>query len=179
MKRDWIGELKQFKTFKDISKQSGIPLKRLREYYQGKRKFDSTIKDYEKIRNLNRKTAYEQFREYGASPAMAEKHRRTFFDPYRESIKKNETRHVREDNMARGEVKHQYRLVGNYINEKLGELRYGVETFSWAYPERDYDKQIKEAIDQARFILGGTNWELIEILEENWITYKGGKPVHA
>lgn len=177
MKRDWIGELKQFKTFKDISKESGIPLKRLREYYHGRRKFDSTVKDYEKIRNLNRKTAYQQFREYGATPEMAEKYRRTFFDPNRKSIRTNHVRDVREDNMSKGEVKYQLRLVANYINEEEGKLSYGIETFSWAYPKQDYKKQIAECINQAKFILGGYKWDLLEVLEEGWITYRGGKPV--
>ena len=171
MRRDWIGEIRQYLDMEEISRVTGISQKRLREFYTGKRKLHSKMPEYEKIRNLNRRLAYDIMRESGATPKQAHVHRRTFFDPFATEKESIITKYVKPENLPPDEVKYQVRILGVFRHRKTKEERIE-EGFSWAYSQMNIAVQLEEAINSARGRLGSTHWEIKKLLEQEWIIYK-------
>lgn len=132
MKRDYISELRlQGLSLRQIEKQTGIDHRRLSEYSTGKKALKSSSKAYEKIRNFNRKHAYETIKKEGItynnkthelekiSPQEASKLRRRFYNP---EIKL--THRVRE--VAHTKIHknmHQLRIYAELQHDKTHEVK--------------------------------------------------------
>ena len=172
---DWIYELTHHLYMREIAEKTGISQRKLREFYTGKRTLTSDLPEYEKLRNLNRRIAYQKLREAGATPRQARKHRRTLFDPYREEKESISTKLVNPERLPPDEQeKYQMRILGLYRHRKSNERKVA-EGFSWAYSQKNESLQEEEAIRHGQAKLGSTEWEIEIILEKEWIIFKGGE----
>lgn len=193
MKRNYIAELKtQGISLREIERQTGINRKRLSEYNSGKKALKSSTEAYEKLRNLNRKTAYDALRKQGMDADQADKYRRIVSSPktYHHQTHRAVT-HTRIN-----KTMYQLKMLAEYGEEKTKEKRI-IESFSMAHASKpdireisddfinemgetdvsEYDdnqEMVNEAIRDAQSKLGGSNWYLIRIIDIEVITYQIG-----
>jgi hypothetical protein len=74
--------------------------------------------------------------------------------------------------------KFQLRLMADYTNEKTGEIRTKIVSFSklTGHKEKiDKDRMLDQAINHALGILGGSHWFLIKIRKREYIQWNYGK----
>lgn len=205
MKRDYIAELKnQGLSLRAIERETGISHQRLSDYATSKKPLKSSSAQYEKLRNLNRKTSYNKLRKEGVirtpdnqvkpmTPEMAKRYRRTLSSPETytsQSTKKVQHTKINADTM-------QLKMLAEYQHEVTHEKRL-VESFSKAHKNArldpseitedyielmgetdvvDYDETqelVAEAIKDAQGTLGDSNWFLIRIIDVEVITYQIG-----
>lgn len=167
--RDYIGELKSIGfSIKAIAKQAGLTAARLLK------PFKSGTKEYEAIRNTNRRLASEYLRQHGATPAQVGKLRRAALNPEAKPLTKNIVRKIK-SHYAQGFF--QYYIYGEFHEPVYGSrfpnvmYQYG---FSSSYRRKVpvTERLIKKCVENARGKLGGTNWQLIKILEQGWQVYE-------
>ncbi|MBT9131292.1 MAG: hypothetical protein DDT41_01597 [candidate division WS2 bacterium] len=179
MKRDWIGEiLSRGYLIKDISKESGVPQQTLTKYVKGKILFTSKSKHYETIRNVNRKLAARELRDKsrGIKPheeresiKLADSHKRTYFNPLAEPKIVENIREVKYIKQL-GKQQQQLRILGEFRNDKTKQERIQ-EGWSNVYSIPNYARDLEQAIGDAQYKLGGTNWILVKLLEVGYETH--------
>lgn len=163
--RDYVEELKSIGyTAKAIAKQSGLSINQIG---QG---FKSGTPEYAAIRNTNRRLARQYARESGMSSKQADFYRRKILNPDLTETVKNVTRKVK----ARySQGVNQYFIFGEFRNAKTKEKRFAYGfTKTYKSKRKNKNKLITEAVQNARGKLGGTNWELIRIIEQGWQVYE-------
>ena len=189
--RNYVGELHAAGLpFTEIQKQTGINVKKLSRIARDIQSLKASSKDYKILRNTSRRTAYTQLRESGVSAKMANKYRRiglsqrTYFH--------ETTRNVSHTNINK--IMYQLKMLAEFINQKTKERKFpepdGV-CFSLAHAQIDEtelsgdadsfnandeidNELINEAIRDGQAKLGGSNWELLRIVDIEVITYKIG-----
>ncbi len=192
--RDYVNELRNTGlTIKQIAKETGISTKKISALSHGLRKLKSGTRDYENIRNLSRRTGYKLMRESGFTSEAASRKRRlvTSEKTYKHSstkkvkhtklqgtmqqlkitgefknLKTKEKRIVDGVSKARRRIKPED--VAEVSIENLEDDKENIETFE-DYPESS--KMLQEAIQMAQGKLGGSNWQLIRIIDIEVITY--------
>jgi hypothetical protein len=58
-------------------------------------------------------------------------------------------------------------------HKKIKKIRKTVESYSKLHKTKTYNRCLNEAINDARLILGGSNWNLVKILKIKWIRFYG------
>ena len=160
--RNYLAELKgRGYSFARLASETGVSSRQLSAFKSGKTKLTSSLPAYEKIRNANRRLAYGEARSAGLSPERANISRRTMFDPRLKAIIRKSTRVVKAKAPT---TRYQLRILGEFHNTKTKATRLQ-NGFSHAYIRIDNAVMEEEAVNDARFKLGGTNWELRRIIE--------------
>ncbi len=146
--RNYVNELvSKGIPLKQIKNSTGIKIGELRKLISGEAKLNSGTKQYEKVRNLSRRTDYTIARNMGASANEAAKYRRNILRP--EILLKKSTRTVkREARTEFGEkvkrkidtmpnqVFYQLRMISVWMNEDTFKTRI-IESFSGTHNEPD------------------------------------------
>lgn len=190
MKRNYISELKsQGLSLREIERQTGINHRRLSEYVTGKKPLKSSSKAYETLRNINRKTSYNQLRQQGMATREADKYRRIVSSP--KTYQHKSTRSVKHTRIDK--TMYQLKMLAEYSEAKSHEKRI-IESFSFAHASKpdtwdissdfidemgeldvqDYDtnmQMVNEAIRDAQSRLGGSNWMLERIIDIEVVSY--------
>jgi hypothetical protein len=65
------------------------------------------------------------------------------------------------------------RVKRGVIHKKTIVTRRTVESYSKLHKTKTYNKCLNEAINNARAILGGSNWNLVKILKLKWLRFYG------
>lgn len=145
MKRNYIGELRdQGLSYRKISEETGINSKKLSAYSTGKKALKSSSKEYEVIRNANRRIAYNKIRREGVtfskktgkvlpmSSREASMRRRTFTSPKTHYIQ-NPPRQVAHPKIQKN--MYQLRLLAEYEHDKTHEVKL-IESYSYAHASK-------------------------------------------
>ena len=170
MSRNYVSELQsKGYSLRRLAKETGISKSTLHRISQKVMPPSSTA-SYEKIRNANRRLAYQELREAGVKPEASRQYRRQFTAP--PEVQKVRFRSSKRYVKAKFDTtRYQLRLVADYEETKTGQVAYAVESYSMAHLEVVIEEMIEEAINEARRHLGGTNWELIRIIEQGIMEY--------
>lgn len=183
-------------TYKELSNRTGISSKKLSRIARGIDKLSSKSSQYNVIRNENRRFAYEILRKSGIAPESANKYRRIGISSESYTHKRKRTvKHIKIQ-----KTMFQIKILGLFRNMKTGEekraegvsharekintksfidfiydndIQETLEELAETIPQEYDDNQelIQEAINSARGHLGGTNWELIRIIDIEEIEY--------
>ncbi len=196
--RNYTNELRQAgKSIKQISELTGINKTKISKLSTGEKVLKSGSKEYQIIRNTSRKVAYKKLRDSGLSAKAADKYRRI-------GISERTYIHKSKRNVKHTEINKkmfQLKMLAEYQNIKTKEKRI-IESFSNAYSDIDIDgiydyannldsyyddtadiiredyssaqEMIAEAVAQAQSKLGGSNWELLRIIDVETIEYNIG-----
>lgn len=194
MKRNYIKELHDSgMSIKKIAQQTGISQKKVSALSHGIGKLSSKTREYENVRNLSRRTAYQEARKSGLTPDAAHKYERIGLSE--NTYHHHSTKQVHHTKLQ-GQMQ-QLKILGEFQNLKTKEKRIvegvskarkhispddiaeisieqleddkeNIETFE-DYPESS--KMLQEAIQAAQGKLGGSNWQLIRIIDIETITY--------
>lgn len=196
--RNYIHELHENGlNYKQLSQQTGINAKRISKISRGLIKVKSNTREYQIIRNANRRNAYNKLVESGLSPEAANKYRRI-------GLSEQTYTHRSQRQVAHTKINatmHQLKLLAEFQNIKTKETRI-IECFSLGHKHinaadikeylsnlddyfdeisevdrSEYDNEqemIDEAIRDGQSKLGGSNWELKRIIDIETITYNIG-----
>lgn len=165
--RNYIGELRDAGvTWAQLSRETGRSARQLRRLASGESRLRSGTTTYEQIRNASRRISYRLTKEsFGTQRAI---------DYRREAL----TERIREHRSVK-DVKHkepsthwQIRIVGLFRRRNVTRI---AEGFSPADYKINRDRMIDQAINDARFKLGSTGWELVRLLEVEEMQYRLGK----
>lgn len=164
--RNYIAELREAGlSWAELSQETGKSTRQLRRYLTGEAKLRSGTESYETIRNTSRRVTYNLARESIGSKRAAGLRRRGLADELTEfsSIRRVKTKEP--------STHWQIRILGLF--RKQGQTRFS-EGFSRAALKINEGEMIKQAVDDARFKLGSTGWELVRIVEVEQMEYKLG-----
>lgn len=64
-------------------------------------------------------------------------------------------------------------IVGRFKDEREEQPDKTIEAFGKTHPEKDFDKGLEEAISYAQYLLGGSNWVLVELISYTWNRWFG------
>lgn len=167
--RNYIGELRtRGITLKTIAKGAHISPKKVSDFYHGKLALKSGTKEYEKIRNLSRRTAYGEMRKIGITSAEARQTRRVAYSP---EWQPKEKRVIREVKFRQDTTRYQLYVVAEFKHSRTHEVRI-LKGTSYAHLDYDYDRDLKEAIGNIRGQLNDSHWQLQRVIEYHIIEYK-------
>lgn len=156
---NYFNELKSIGlSYSEIAKQTGINRHKISEYARGVREL-KTGTDYFKGYNLTRKTAYKLARTGGYTRAEARKKRTTLLKQ-----EKQPEYIIRNVKAMTQTTRFQLRILGLFRNRKTKTTQ-TVTGWSNAHVVVDNKTMLQEAIREAQSKLGGSNWELIRILD--------------
>jgi predicted transcriptional regulator len=164
--RDHISELRQIGfSLKAIAKQSGLTEKTLLKPVK------SSTKAYEAIRNTNRRLARQYLVQHGVPSKQADVLRRTALNPDAKPIVRNTVQHIKS---KKTQKINQYYIYGKFQHTKTKEIRfeYGFSQAKRSQKLKVTKSLIAACVRHARAKLGGTNWRLVNILEQGWTSYE-------
>jgi len=168
--RNYIGELKKLGySLKELAGESGLSQAQLSRIKTGKIPLKSGTELYEKIRNTSRRLSYREARKAGLSSERATVERRILINPERET--RELTTRIREVKSKQNTTRFQMRILGLFSNYKTKETKVQ-EGYSHAYLTIDKKTMVEEAVAEAQSRLGGSNWNLQRIIEQQITEYK-------
>lgn len=164
--RNYIGELRDAGlTWDQLSRETGKSSRQLRRYVTGEAKLKSGTSSYEQIRNASRRVSYRLTKEsFGTERARS--YRREALSPeVRESKSLKTVKHKEPS------THWQIRIVGLFRRRSVTKI---AEGFSRADYKINRAVMIDQAINDARYKLGSTGWELVRLLEVEEMQYRLG-----
>ena len=162
--RNFVGELKQQGySFRNLAAQSGLSARRVSALARGAK---PTRAEYLKTYNINRKIGYQKAREAGFKSEVArEKRVKILGDEVREF------RSTRKVKSATHATHWQLRILAEFRHRDTKKLRIS-EGYSFAHPKIAEKIMMAEAINEALARLGSTHWDLVRMIEKEYMKYK-------
>lgn len=162
--RNYIGELRDAGlTWAQIARETGKSTRQLRRLATGEAHLKAGTKDYESIRNVSRRVSYKLTKESFGSE-RARKYRR---EALSERVRQRKS--VKEVKYKEPSTHWQIRIVGLFRRRNITRI---AEGFSPADVKINRETMIDQAINDARFKLGSTGWELVRLLEVEEMQYR-------
>ena len=165
--RNYIGELRDAGlTWAELSRETGKSARQLRRYASGETKLKSSTKVYEQIRDTSRRISYRLTKESFGTERAVHYRREALSERLRERRSVKEVKHKEPS------THWQIRIAGLFRRRKVTKI---AEGFSPADYKINRDRMIDQAVNDARFKLGSTGWELVRLLEVEEMQYRLGK----
>ena len=172
--RNYLAELKNLGySLKSISHDTGISSASLSRIKSGIKPLRSTMPEYEVIRNAVRRASYQAAREAGLTPRRATAERRALsrIDIQPETVKELYRNTIKEVKHKKDTTRYQLRLLGRFYNWKTKETKTS-QGYSQAYSNIDIKLMHGEAVAEAQSHLGGSNWKLQRVIEQEMMEYR-------
>lgn len=167
--RNYIAELRALGySAGKIAEETGISRSTIGRIERGQIRLRSGSDRYDALRNATRRAGYRAAVDAGISPEGARARRRTISNPDLPVVEIQTLKRVK---FRQPQTRWQLRILAEFWNPDLDERRI-MEGYSRAYRKYNEGQQMKEAIDNARGRLHGTNWLLVRLIEHEVMEYQ-------